>query len=61
MVDALATPSFALLAVAFGVFVRPPALVIVSVIASCELAAIEYAATATADLDICLESFLLPR
>jgi len=70
MADALATitttnPSFALLAVAFGVFVRPPALAIASVIASCELnlesATRENATAATADLDTCLESFLLLR
>jgi len=59
--DALAAPSFALLAVASGVFARPPALVIAGVIASCELATGEYAAAATADLDIGLESFLLLR
>ncbi len=58
MADALAAPSFALLAVAFGVFVRHPALAIASVIASCELATREDA-TATSDLDKCLESFLL--
>ena len=67
MADALAAPSSALLAVAFGVFVRPPALVIAGVLAGCELATGEYAiiivivCAATADLDICLESFLLLR
>lgn len=60
MADALAAPSFALLAVAFGVFARPPALAIADVVANCELATREYAAAA-ADLDICLESFLLLR
>ena len=69
MADALTGPSFALLAVAFGAFARLPALAIASppwllalghVLAGCELAAGAYVAAA-AGLDICLESFPLPR